>query len=68
MNAPRAFHWRLSSLDDATNKQLVADFVGVPYERELRNVREAAEKLTTMISGEEESDDEEEDSNDEADY
>ena len=46
----------------------MADFVRVPYERELRNVREAAEKLTTMISGEEESDDEEEDSNDEADY
>ena len=41
---------KLSSLDDATNKhfkQLVADFAGVPYEREVRNAREAAAELAT---------------------
>ena len=45
--------WKLSSLDDATNqhfKQLVADFAGVPYEREVRNAREAAEELATMMN------------------
>ena len=45
--------WRLSSLDDATNKhfkQLVADFAGVPYERELRNAREAAAELATIMN------------------
>ena len=47
--------WKLSSLDDVTNqhfKQLVADFAGVPHERELRNAREAAEELTTIINEE----------------
>ena len=45
--------WKLSSLDDVTNqhfKQLVADFAGVPYEREVRNAREAAEELATMMN------------------
>ena len=45
--------WKLSSLDDATNqhfKQLVADFAGVPYEREVRNAREAAAELATMMN------------------
>ena len=45
--------WKLSSLDDATNKhfkQLVADFAGVPYERELRNAREAAAELATIMN------------------
>ena len=45
--------WKLSSLDDATNqhfKQLVADFAGVPYEREVRNAREAAAELATIMN------------------
>ena len=40
--------WKLGSLDAATNthlKALVADFVGVPHGRALRNAREAAEAL-----------------------
>ena len=48
-----ALLWKLSSLDDATSKhfkQLVADFAGVPYERELRNAREAAEELATIMN------------------
>ena len=48
-----ALLWKLGSLDDATNqhfKQLVADFAGVPYEREVRNAREAAEELATMMN------------------
>ena len=48
-----ALLWKLSSLDDATNqhfKQLVADFAGVPYERELRNAREAAEELASIMN------------------
>ena len=45
--------WKLSSLDDATSKhfkQLVADFAGVPHERELRNAREAAAELATIMN------------------
>ena len=48
-----ALLWKLSSLDDATNthlKTLVADFVGVPHGKWLRNVREAAEALTTVLA------------------
>jgi ankyrin repeat protein len=65
-----AYLWKLSSLDDATNKylkQLVADFAGVPYERELRNVREAAEELTTILN-EEESDSEDDSEEEDGDY
>ena len=64
--------WKLSSLDDVTNqhfKQLVADFAGVPYEREVRNAREAAEELATIINEEEAEEESEEESDDEeADY
>ena len=45
--------WKLSSLDDETSKhfkQLVADFAGVPYEREVRNAREAAAELATIMN------------------
>ena len=46
LSPQRSAHlWKLGSLDDATNKylkQLVADFLGMPCERELRNAREAA--------------------------
>ena len=48
--------WKLSSLDDVTNqhfKQLVADFAGVPYEREMRNAREAAEERGNKLRGSE---------------
>jgi hypothetical protein len=45
--------WKLNILDDETNsalKILVADFVGLPHGRQLRNVREAAEALTTVLA------------------
>ena len=67
-----ALLWKLGSLDDATNqhfKRLVADFAGVPYEREVRNAREAAEELATIINEEEAEEESEEESDDEeADY
>ena len=46
--------WKLGSLDEETSahlKGLVADFAGVAHGRGLRNVREAVERLKTVMLG-----------------
>ena len=34
----------------ATTRKLITDVAGVPYEREVRNAREAVEELATIMN------------------